>query len=493
MSSPASAGSARPEHHHPERRGGRGGGAGSLRSPSVARPLPSERDGRPAPATRRVLHLDVDAFLASVEQVVHPELRGRPVVVGGLPSERNLVMSCSYDVRARGVRPGMPLAEAARRCPEAVFRRGDSQAANRLREAIARVLMRWSPLVEVASLDDFFIDLSGAERLHGPALEAAERMRAAIRAEVGLPVTIGVATNRTMARLAGMLGKPCPSAGETAGGVAEILPGGERAFLRNLPVGHLPGVGHSTRRLLERFAIRTVGELALVSREVLFASFGPLGLVLYERARGVDPEPVEATYAPEGRDGTLRARAPRSIQRISTFEPEEGAREVVEAMLSYLVERAAHKLRAHGLQAASLEVTVAHVDTRPPSLRRVAGPRTGGGYESGRRRVRRALERPSDSTDALWRHARALLRELPRRRALTKRVGLTLLGLSPSPGWQGALFGDADRRRRLDRALDALRARLGFGRVLRGASLPVARICELGPDGFRLRTPSLNQ
>ena len=475
MSSPASAGPARPEHHHPGRRGGRGGGAGSLRSPAVA-------DERPAPGTRRVLHLDVDAFLASVEQVVHPELRGRPVVIGGLPSERNLVMSCSYDVRARGVRPGMALAEAARRCPEAVFRRGDSQAANRLREEIARVLLRWSPRVELASIDDFFVDLTGTGRLHGPAFEAAERMRAAIRAEVGLPVTVGVATNRTMARLAGMLAKPCPSAGEAAGGVAEILPGGDRAFLRYLPVGHLPGVGHSTRRLLERFAIRTVGELALVSREVLFASFGPLGLVLYERARGIDPEPVEATYTPEGRDGTLRVRAPRSIQRISTFEPEEGAREIVEAMLSYLVERAAHKLRAHGLQAASLEVTLAYVDTRGDSV-----------SDTVSRRVRRALERPSDSTDALWRHARALLRELPRRRALTKRVGLTLLGLSPSPGWQGALFGDADRRRRLDRALDTLRARLGFGRILRGASLPVARICELGPDGFRLRTPSLNQ
>ena len=185
------------------------------------------------------------------------------------------------------------------------------------------MLLRWSPRVEVASIDDFFVDLTGAERLDGPAFEAAERMRAAIRAEVGLPVTVGVATNRTMARLAGMLGKP--------GGVAEILPGGERAFLRYLPVGHLPGVGHSTRRLLERFAIRTAGELALVSREVLFASFGPLGLVLYERARGIDPEPVEATYAPEGRDGTLRVRAPRSIQRISTFEPEEGAREIVDA------------------------------------------------------------------------------------------------------------------------------------------------------------------
>src|SRR5688572_5227473 len=132
--------------------------------------------GAPRPRRpRRILHLDVDAFLASVEEVLHPELRGKPLVIGGLPGERNLVMSCSYAARAYGVRPGMPLGEAQRRCPAAIFRRGDSQAANRLRERTALLVRRTTPLVEVTSIDDLFADLGGS--LDGTAFETAVALR----------------------------------------------------------------------------------------------------------------------------------------------------------------------------------------------------------------------------------------------------------------------------------------------------------------------------
>jgi DNA polymerase-4 len=447
------------------------------------------RDGDLAPRTPRILHLDVDAFLASVEQALHPELSGLPVVVGGMPQERNLVMSCSYPARAFGVRPGMLLSEAARRCPRAVFRRGDSQAANRMREAVAAILLRFTPRVEVASIDDFFADLAGSARLLGAACDAAERIRGAIRAELSLPVTIGIATSKTLARVAGKIAKP--------GGIAEILPGCEAAFLRAMPLEHLPGAGKATGGMLSRFGIRTCGDLALVSREVLYASFGASGIVLHERARGIDREAVEPTYI-AGTDGILRPRIPRTIRRDSTFEPEEGRREIVEAMLSYLVERAAHRLRAHGAAARSLAVRIVYVDTRPPGIRRMEkDPATDA-------ERRRKLPCPSDSTDELWRHARALLRELPRRRALVKTVGATLADLASASGWQNHLFGEPDadpdaetirddRHRRLDRALDSLREKHGFGRVLRGASFPLTRTHPLGPDGFQLRTPSLNQ
>ncbi len=459
-------------------------------------PSPPSRGGRDArlPAgTRRVLHLDVDAFLASVECAVHPELAGKPLVIGGLPTERNLVMSSSYEARAYGVRPGLLLAEAKRRCPHAIFRRGDAQAANRLRDELTWILMRYSPRVEVASIDDFFVDLTGTARLLGPAFQVAEEIRRVAREEVRLPLTIGVATNPTMARIAGKLAKP--------GGIAEVLPGCEEAFLTDLPVEHLPGVGHATRALLERFRVRTVGHLRAVSREVLFASFGRGGLALYERARGVDPEPVEPTWIARA-DGVLERRAPRSIRRDSTFEPEEADRAQVEAMLAYLVERAAHKLRTLGLTAATIEVHVRYVDSRPPSLRRAReADRTGRGTGEPRR-ARRTLEGGSDSTDELWRVARELYRSLPRRRALTKRVGLELSKLQRRDGWQRHLFSDpadehadarADRQRRLDEVLDDLRARHGFGGLLRGSSLPLAATHEWGEDGFRLRTPSLNQ
>jgi DNA polymerase-4 len=455
------------------------------------------RDSDLAPRTRRILHLDIDAFLASVEQAVHPELSGLPLVVGGMPHERNLVMSCSYPARERGVRPGMLLAEAARLCPEAVFAHGDSQAANRLREAAAAILMRFTPVVEVASIDDFFADLTGTARAQGAACAVGERMRAAIASELTLPVTIGIGTNRTLARLAGKLAKP--------GGVAEILPGKEPAFLAALPIEHLPGAGHVIGRRLESFGIRTVGDLVLVPREVLYASFGSAGLVLHERARGIDREPVEATYERD-RNGAWVARMPRTIRRDSTFEPEEGRREYVEAMLCYLVERAAHRLRLHRATAGSLAVRLIYVDARfSESNSRALG--AGLEFERGR-----DLAPPTDSTHDLWQASRAILRALPRRRALVKRVGLTLARFSSRSGWQGHLFsagdvllGDvgssarassashADRMRRLDSALDRVRVKHGFGRMLLGTSFALKATHRLRRDGFQLRTPSLNQ
>ena len=295
-----------------------------------------------------------------------------------------------------------------------------------------------------------------------------------------------------MARLAGKLAKP--------GGVAEILPGHEEDFLTPLPVDVLPGVGHSIGARLERFAIRTVGELRLVPREILFASFGRDGLVLYDRARGRDESPVETTHK-EGASGELVARPPRSIHRETTFEPEEGRRALVEAMLAYLVERATHHLRTHGLVAGAIEVRLRYVDTRP-RIEPAHGADDTGALAGSRRR---AFPAPTDSTDEVSRRACELLRALPRRRALVKRIGLTLHDLTPTAGWQSRLFDDdapldlphqgsrADRHRRLDTVVDRLRDRLGFGRVLRGASTPLRATHPLGRDGYRLRTPSLNQ
>ncbi len=467
---------------------------------------PPNRDLQLPATTRRILHLDVDAFLASVECVLHPELRGKPLVIGGQPDERNIVMSSSYEARAFGVRPGLLLAEAQRLCPHAIFRRGDAQAANRLRDHMTRVVMRFTPRVQVTSIDDLLADVTGTARLFGAAFDVAQSIRGAVRDEVGLPITVGLGTNITIARLAGKLAKP--------GGIAEIWPGHEASFLHGLPVEHLPGVGYRTQRLLARFSIRTVGDLRSVSREVLFASFGKLGLLLHERARGIDPELVEPTWVPRA-DGKLVRRAPKSIRRDSTFEPEEGSRRRVEAMLSYLVDRAMHKLRGFGLHMKTLQVHIRYVDTRPPSLRRAqrqAAPRerAEAAAENATRCTRRTLPAPTDSTDLVAGEARKLLRSLPRRRALVKRVGIELGNFTRAAGWQKTMFSDpqtdraleahsgptgshADRQRHLDEVVDSLRKRLGFGRVLRGSSLALSETHELEPDGYRLRTPSLNQ
>ncbi|MCA9001734.1 MAG: DNA polymerase IV, partial [Planctomycetes bacterium] len=435
------------------------------------------RDSALPARTRRILHLDVDAFLASVESSRNPALIGKPLVIGAPPHTRGLVMSCSYEARAFGVHSGMFSREAKKRCPQAIFLPGDSGAANALRARLAALLLRFTPIVEIASIDDFFLDLKGTTRLFGAACHVAEAIQTAAWQELRLPVTIGIGTTKTMARLAGKLGKPR--------GIAEVLPGQELAFLHPLPVDHLPGVGRSIRRSLEEFAIRTVGDLRMVSKEMLFASFGVPGLTVYDRARAIDPDPVVASCELDG-NGLIVRRTPKSIHRDSSFEPEEGRMEHVEAMLAYLVDRAAARLRQHGLCAGSMEVRLHHVDTRSPSQRRRAPS------DAHRGRTRKRLPEPSAQTEALWNHARALLRSLPRRRSLVKRVGVSLINLRTSTGYQGSLFSDpasdraldaaterptpasrADRDQALDRVLDGLRKRHGFGSVLRGATLPL--------------------
>ncbi|MDF1800621.1 MAG: DNA polymerase IV [Planctomycetota bacterium] len=494
--------------------------------------MPDHRDSRLPAGTRRILHVDVDAFLASVESAVHPELRGKPLVIGGSPDSRNIVMSSSYEARAFGIRPGIHLSEAKRRCPQAIFRKGDAQAANRLRAELTRLLLSYTPKVAVTSIDDFLVDLTDTRRLFGAAITVAEEVRRRAHAELHLPLSIGIGTNPLLARLAGKLAKP--------GKIAELLPGLEDAWLRNLPASSLPGVGHAISRHLGRFSIHTVGDLRAIDRELLFASFGRPGLVLYERSRGIDDAPVEPTHrlewpggeepepgsleGPDAPRPTLVAAPPKSIRRESTFEPEEARFDLVEAMLAYLVERAAERLRAHNLVVRSAEVSLRYVDTRSPkdggddALSPDARP------PAKTLRKRRRLRAPTDATLELIDHARTLLDELPRRRALVKRVGIGFVDVAPAGGWQGHLFDDlqpslpldpadtetpsrsyqarrgaagaesrTDRHRRLDTTVDALRHKLGFGRIVRGSSMPLIETTELGEDGFELRTPSLNQ
>ncbi len=460
---------------------------------------PARRDRHLPAGTGRVLHVDVDAFLASVEQALYPHLRGRPVVVGGLPHERNVIQSCSYEARRHGLRPGMALAEAHRRCPRAIFRRGDSGAANHLRERLARLLLEYSPRVEIASIDDLLVDLAGTTRLFGDAFDVGVEVQRRAMDELHLPLTVGVGRSVFFARLAGKLAKP--------GAVGELLPGCEQALLDALPLEHLSGVGHTTAGLLARFGLSRVGELRRVAtRELLFASFGRLGLELHERAHGRDGRTVEPNVRlDEG--GNLRLAPPRSVQREATFEPEEGQPERIEAMLAWLVERLSHRLRAFDLVARSIEVRLRHVDTRrvgDDALERDESRACG---EQGPARLtkRQRLDPPSASSQALFLVAREIYRALPRRRALVKTLGVRCDDLVPASGRQRSLFdGETglaapaagtreERHARLDRVLDALRARHGFGRALRASTLPLAETHPLGPDGFRLRTPSLNQ
>jgi len=412
----------------------------------------------PKPPDERVLlHVDVDAFLASVEQILRPALRGRPVVVGGEKGERNIVASCSYEAKRRGLRTGMTIAEAERRCPDAVFLKGDFAPCGRARDRMLRVLRRFSPAVAAPALDDAFVDLTGLRDVVGPPLDAASAIRRAVLDDTGLSVSIGIGTSLLVAKIASRLAKPA--------GVLRVEPGHERTFLAPLPVGDLPGVGRRTLALLERFQIRTVGDLAIVPLALLEETFGTTrGRALFESARG------------RGTDRVLVPAIPGSLSRETSLDPETVDPAILEGTLHYLVERAARRMRERGLVARTLRVKLVWTD-----YERVATSRT--------------LREATDLDGPLFEGARDLLRRLRTRRSLVRLVGVTLTNLAPHPLRQPSLLpGDpVDREERLRRGVDRVRARFGFGALTVGASLHLLDHLPRTRDGFRLRTPSLTQ
>jgi DNA polymerase-4 len=416
---------------------------------------------------RRILHLDIDAFLASVEQLRDPSLRGRPVAVG-----TGVVASRSYEAKAQGVQTAMPLAEARRRCPGLVVCEGDARLAERYRQQVAEVVRRFAPVVEVCSLDDLYADLTGVPLRVRQALEnttatdgerslreLCAELRAQVRAATGLSVAQGIGSTRTVARLATTRAKP--------GGICEVPPGHERDFLADFAVEELPGIGPRTAAQLHGFGIRCVRELWVVERELLRQSFGARGDEIYWRCRGLDDAPV--------RDGALL----QSISRETSFEPQAGAdsqqRPFLRAMLSYLVDRAASELRAQRLCCRTVAVRLRHVD----------------GVQGEKSRTQR---QPTDRTDQLGHTALGLLDVLLQRRVLVRLVGVTLATLAAPGAAQGELFGGRERERgRLFAAVDAVRARHGFGALLVGESAALLGRLPHGPHGFRLRTPSLTR
>ncbi|GAC1542330.1 MAG: DNA polymerase IV [Acidimicrobiales bacterium] len=267
-----------------------------------------------------ILHVDMDAFFASVEVLLDPSLRGRPVIVGGA-GPRGVVAACTYEARAYGVHSAMAGVKARRLCPQAIFLPGRYERYAEFSVRLHEVLAHFSPLVEGISIDEAFVDVSGARRLLGTGEHIGWKIRDAIASELGLPASVGVATTKFVAKLASEAAKPhADHAGTRPGlGVCVVPAGGELAFLHPLPVRALWGVGPATHKRLSRFGVETVGDLAAVPLESLRAALGPsLGAHLHELAWARDPrrvEPVRAvksvsheeTYATDIRDPALLA------------------------------------------------------------------------------------------------------------------------------------------------------------------------------------------
>ncbi len=398
-----------------------------------------------------IVHVDIDAFFASVEQILVPALRGRPVAVGS-----GCIASASYEAREFGLHAGMSLAKARRLCPEIVILPGSYGVYRCFTERIWELCHTVAPAVET-HLDDAYLDLSGTERMYGDPKGPVERLREHIHADTGLTVTAGIGPNRMLARLIGKTAKP--------DGLAMVRPEEVDAFLIDRAVADIPGVGPKTAARLAKFNIRTVRDLRTLSRKELTGLFGKVGEALYDRARGRDTRAVAAH------------EVPKTISRATTFHKETSDPVEVRGMLHYLVERAMKAVRALGLVARSVGVRIRYADFKG---------------DEGRTRLAEGTDLEGPVFDA----ALVLLGRLHVRRVALRLVGVTLSGFSVEGADQMSLLDDEEDGRNglaLAIAIDEVRGRFGFSALTAGRSLDLLGKLRQDTNGYVLRTPCLTK
>jgi DNA polymerase-4 len=418
---------------------------------------------------RVILHVDLDCFFVSVERLLRPRLRGKPVVVGGTPGQRRAVVaSASYEARRFGIHSAMPIARAVELCPRAVFLRGHHGLYEEYSRKVRVILERYAPIVEAASIDEFYLDLTGCGILYGGpnvrrtprhdapgrrpprsdpssrgrmgwAFRLAARLKDEILDGTGLPVSVGIASNRLLAKMASKLAKPR--------GLLWILAGRERAFIAPLGIGELPGVGGKTRERLRRMGLRTIADLARFPEELLSRVFGSHGSCLAEMAKGIDRTPVEDT----GREMSPRA-ARKSLGHEVTLEEDTADPAALHTVLSGLAERCCHRLRSGNRVAGKVTL----------KLR----------YEDFVTVTRRTTIPPTDDDIDVYHAARALLRRAYQRRIRVRLLGISLSRLAPARA-QGTLFGDSEREKKtrlLLACIDGIRKRFGFDAIARASA-----------------------
>jgi DNA polymerase-4 len=390
-----------------------------------------------------IIHLDLDAFFASVEQLDDPGLRGRPVIVGGT-SGRGVVCAASYEARRFGVRSAMPTAEARRRCPDGVFLSPRFDRYSELSRAVFGIYRRYTPQVEPLSLDEAFLDVTASRALHGEPEAIAAAVKREVRGGTGLTVSAGVADCKMAAKIASDLGKP--------DGLVVVPPGTTATFLAPLPIGRLWGVGRVTEQALRALGVATVGDLARFPEQVLVEKFGSQGAHMRALARGDDPRPV------------VPDEEARSVGAEDTFERDLSGQEALLPQLLDQCVRVARRLREAGLRGRTVTLKIKYAD-----------------FEQITRRA--TLDASTDD----WAEIYRAIREDLSRADLSRAVRLTGVGVSgfDEDTAQLGLFGAAQppggKRAALNAAIDLLADRYGEGAV------KPATLAEHAPETLRAR------
>ena len=374
---------------------------------------------------RRILHVDMDAFFASVEQVYDPSLRGKPVIVGGtVDDRRGVVSTASYEARQFGVHSAMPLSEAKRRCPHGIFIRGNHDRYRLASDMVIQILKTVTPTVQVASIDEAYLDLTGSLKLFGGEDIIATYIKEQIHDATSLTCTIGTAANKLVAKIASAHGKP--------DGYLRIAHGDEASFLAPLPIEALPGIGARTQAPLNRLGIQTVGELAAFDSALLLRTLGPSSQRLQRMARGES-------------NSTVRTQTTaKSISRETTFAEDRIDWPGIESRLAGLAERAAHALRQQGLEARHITLKVRYADFQTLTFGKT-------------------LTDPTAIDQELIHALNSLLPKAKVRRSPVRLIGLTL-GTLTDGQHQLALFENANNEawNRVLASVDQVRERHGL-------------------------------
>jgi len=403
---------------------------------------------------RRILHIDLDAFFVSVEQALAPELVGKPVVVGGRPDRRGVVASASYKARVFGIRAGMPLTQAYRLCPQAIFLQGSFPAYRDASERFMTILADFSPCLEPAGLDEAYLDVTGCE-LFGTPYQLASRIKERVKKELKLIASVGIASCKVVAKIASDLGKP--------DGLVEVAAGQEKDFLAPLPVASLPGVGKKTEQSLKAMGIKTIGQLAVLPIEVIKNRFGSFGLMIHHYANGMDNREVE----PPGEA--------KSISRETTFAEDTSDRVFLQAMLRYLCERVGAELRQETKHARTIALKLRFSD-----------------FETITRRF--SSREAIDADELIFTGAVKLLEQaLSGKRKPVRLIGIGVSNLVSYGKQLNLLDSRPQRLAHLDKAIDRIRNKYGFTAIQTGRTLLLKDIFDRREGDYVLETPSLSR
>lgn len=381
---------------------------------------------------RKIIHVDMDAFYAAVEQRDDPALRGKPVVVGGKPNSRGVVSTASYEARTFGIHSAMPLAEAFRRCPQAVFLVPNFRKYREVSRQIREIFLTYTPMVEPLSLDEAFLDVTASTSLFGPAANIALTIKERIQRELNLTASVGLASNKFLAKLASDLRKP--------NGFVIVEPDRVQEFLDPLPVDKIWGVGQKTAERLRSLNVRTVSDLRRLEEGSVGRLFGALGEQICQLARGIDERPVES------------CREAKSVGRETTFASDIDNRDVLETILLKLACDVGHSLRQAELKGKAVTLKARYDDFRTVSRSRT-------------------LPAATNLDDVIYRTACDLLGEIPLHQPL-RLLGIALHQLSHWQQEQLSLFAEPEHdKEKLAKAVDSVNEKYGKRSITRARLL----------------------